>query len=351
MKNLVLIYLVLMLAVLTVGCAPSNKEASSSGASCKGIYYTRDSSGTLKKYNEFLNNAGTVCLTDPMELSQWEKTSEAVDKNKTKCVPQPSFASRTVIAANNYYAYRDDKSLIDFDSTTGIYRRLTLGEGKDGSQTFTRVQGCFYQRTGIGVDAIHGTQLMLDTDIYKTKTSESFDPVEIFKYTETATSLEMTRFDSSSDWDYKFCPEYSTPWGYCDLLRNGNIMYYPTLSLTEADALKNEALLIRKQYNFVTTTKAAFDAAWNSAISSRKEIGRNNWKYAVNILVDTPRYIDQAWREYMLGSRPYMPDVNSSQMPLFCYTGKKKVTLGDGSTAYINGEICYINGVYNFTQN
>lgn len=319
-------------------------------SNCKGVYYTRDAQGNLKKFNEWYNASAKACYTDPLALSQWEKTSEAWDKNQVVCTSQPQFASRSLISENNYYAYRDGKTYLDLDSSTGVFRRLVIGEDRSGQPVFTRLQGCFFQRTGQGVDAGFGTQILLDTEISKIKSSEAFDPWEIFRYTETANSLETTRFDSSGDWDFKFCPELSTPWGYCDLLRNGNIYYYPSLTAAQMDDLLNEALLIRKQFNFTAISKQQFEDVWANTEKTHAEIGRADWKYMVNGLVDTPLYIDQAWRDYVKGVRPYMPDISSNQMPPICYEGEREVVLSDGSTGKVYGEICYENGNYIFTQ-
>lgn len=344
----VILTIILISGVISCSKETKTTEKGPAVLSCRGIYYERDKSGELKKFNEWYNTSADACYTDNLPLSQWEKTSEAWNKKQIQCVPQPQFNSRSLISANNYYQYRDGKSYLDLDSSTGIYRRLVIGEGKNGESVFTRLQGCFYQRTGQGVDAVYGSQILLDTDVSKVKTSEYFDPMEIFSYTETSNSIEMVRFDSSGDWDFKFCPELSTPWGYCDLLRNGNIYYYPVLTSIEMDSLLNEALLIRRQFNFNTISKSDFESLWSDTEKSHKEVGRNEWKYMVNGLVDTPLYIDQAWREYVQGLRPRMPDVNSSQIPPICYEGKRKVTLEDGTSATLYGEICYEDGVYIF---
>jgi len=335
-----------------MGCSKDTKQTDNpnNSTSCRGVYYTRDGQGNLHKFNEWFNKTADACYTDNLPLSQWEKTSEAWDKKQIQCVPQPQFSSRSLVSANNYYQYRDGKSYLDLDSSTGVYRRLVIGEGKDGTPVFTRLQGCFYQRTGTGIDASFGSQILLDTDITKVKTSEYFDPMEIFSYTETSTSMEMVRFDSSSDWDFKFCPDSLTPWGYCDLMRNGNIYYYPVLTSAQQSSMLNEALLIRKQFNFTTISKSDFENVWSNTEETHTEVGRNDWKYMVNGLVDTPMWIDQAWREYVQGLRPYMPDVNSNQMPPICYEGKREVLLNDGTTAWLSGEICYEDGQYNFIQ-
>ena len=74
------------------------------------------------------------------------------------------------------------------------------------------------------------------------------------------------------------------------------------------------------------------------------------FKYKVIFSPDAPMFTQQAWIEYIKGIRPVMPDVNSiSQRPV-CYSGLKEVSLHDGSTSYIRGEVCYVNGEYTFTQ-
>jgi len=352
MKNFFIIYLILLCLILA-GCSGTEDGANGKdgvpGVSCRGIYYTRDANNNLLKFNEYYNVSANACYTDPLALSLWEAATEAWNKKNISCTPQPQFTSRTLVSANNHYSYRDGKMYLDLDSATGIFRKIVIGEDKEGNPTFTRLQGCFYQRTGQGVDAIYGKQILLDTEISKVKSSEHFDPIEIFKYSETATSLEMTRFDDSGTWDYKFCPELSTPWGYCDALRNGNEMYYPILSVAQQNALLAEALLIRRQFNYNIMNKSSFEVLWTNTENTHKEIGRNSWLYMVNGIVDTPRYIDQAWREYVMGNRIHMPDVDSGSMLPICYNGRKSVILQNGSTALIYGEICYIDGVYKFT--
>jgi len=329
-----------VLIYVTVGCVEEEKKEplskTQSPSDCRGIYYERNKYGELKKFKQWWNKSANACYTENLALSRWEETSEKWDKNKVKCKPQPQFYSRSLVSANNYYQYRNGKDFLDLDASTGIFRRLTIGEDDDGTSetdndgtpTFKRWQGCFYQRTGQGVDAIYGHQILLDGDFSKIKTSEYFNPMEIFSYTESTTSIEMVRFDSSSDWDWKFCPELSTPWGYCDLLRNGNIRFYPSLSTSEQANLLSEALLIRRQFNFNIILKSNFDEIWNIIETTHKEIGlfkENtnhtwNFKYIVNGLVDTPLWVDQAWREYIMGNRQRMPDISSNQMPSICYT-------------------------------
>lgn len=346
------IFIIVIICAAAIGCSKSNDQQAIGAVlkTCRGVYYTRDTQGSLKKFNEYFNSSANACYTDNMALNHWETTSEAWDKNKVTCVPQPQFQSRSLISANNYFSYRDARSFLDLDSATGVFRRIVIADGNDGNPTFSRLQGCFYQRTGQGIDVVYGNQILLDTEITKVKSTEYFDPMEIFSYVEMANSVEMVRFDSSSDWNYKFCPELSTPWGYCDLLRNGNMMFYPTLTASQMNSLLTEALLIRKQFNFTTITKSQFENIWSATEKTHHEIGRTDWMYMVNGIVDTPYYIDQAWRDYVRGSRPFMPDAKSTQLKPLCYNGKREVALEDGTKGYVYGEICYQDGKYEFTQ-
>ncbi len=362
LKRLTGVCMAISLLCGTVGCIEEEQKETQvqpqSPSDCRGVYYERNKYGELKKFKQWWNESAKACFTENLALSRWEETSEKWDKNKVQCDPQPQFNSRFLVSANNYYQYRNGKDFLDLDSSTGIFRRLTIGEDEDGTPTFTRWQGCFYQRTGQGIDAIYGNQILLDGDVSKIKTSGHFNPMEIFSYTESATSIEMVRFDSSSDWDYKFCPESSTPWGYCDLLRNGNIFFYPVLTPAEQASLLSEAILIRRQFNFNTISRSNFEIIWANTEKTYKEIGlfkENtnhiwNFKYMVNGLVDTPMFVDQAWKDYVKGLRPRMPDLSSIQIPPICYEGKREVILNDGTTAWINGEICYEDGQYNFIQ-
>lgn len=333
-----------LLAFLLVGCnAPTDAPSGTakSPSLCRGAYSTRDAQGNLRKFNEYSING--QCFTDNVALTRWEATSESRRKAGVSCVPQ-AFTSRTLVSANNFYAYRDGKVYLDLNASTGEYRKLTFAEGKDGKQVFSRLQGCFYVRH----DATYGDQILLD--VLNMATSQQFDPMEIFTYTTTATTMEMSRFDSSGDWDYRFCPADSTPWGYCDLLRNGNEMYFPNLSPAQQASVLAEALLIRKQFNYSTVSTSVFNNLWSKPEQTRTEEPQENYKYVVASIVDTPSYIDQAWASFVRGTRPTMPDVTSSQMPYICYDAHRTVTLIDGSTSRINGEVCYVDGQYVFTQ-
>lgn len=340
---------VFVMAIFLAGCgAPGATVTTNDSTPCGQTYYNRDTQGNLKKYQTYLLNG--QCMTDNVALTAWEASTEQRRKLGTPCTPQPQFASRSLVAANNYYAYRDGKVYLDLDASKGEYRRLMLGEDAQGKSTYSRLQGCFYERTGAGVDAAFGSQLLLDTYLPGAASTDAFNAMEIFKVdTDTSSELTLTRFDQSDDWDGLFCPYLNTPWDYCTLLRDGNTMYWPTLSVANKDALLTEALLIRKQFSYSTISKSAFEAKWSDPGTNRTETDSVNYKYAVVSIADVPWFIDAAWREYVMGTRPTMPNVNSNKMPNLCYKGKKRVILSDGTTALIDGEICYADGQYVFT--
>lgn len=319
--------LLLLPALLLVGC----------GKPCKGTYTERDSSGVLHKYNEYRADNGQ-CVKDTIALSQWEASSELRQKRGISCEPQ-ALSSRALVSANNFYSFRDGKIYLELNASTGEYRKLTLATDKSGEEVFSRLQGCFYERSG---------QILLDTS--NSASSQYFDPIEIFTYTDSGSTMEMVRFDDSADWDYRFCPYLDTPWGFCDLLRNGNEMFFPVLNAGQQAALLAEALLIRRQFNFSVTSLSNFSTAWSNAESTRTETAREDYLYAVQAVVDEPRYISQAWAQYVRGDRPVMPDITSNRIPEICYPGKRDVTLPDGSEGTIYGEICYVDGQYVFTQ-
>lgn len=318
-------HVLLALSLLAVGC----------GSPCKGQYTQTDANGNLQKFNEHTQDGVQGCVTDNVPLTQWESSLQARVNAHVVCPAQP--ASRSLVAASNFYSYRDGKVYLDLNAATGEYRKLTLAEGKDSKQVFTRLQGCYYMRAG---------QLLLDT--VNAASSQAFDPMEIFTYTTSSHALQMTRYDDSSDWDYKECPTLDTPDNFCADLRNGNEMYFPILTASQQSALLTEALLIRKQFNYSDVSSSTFEGLWANPTGTEKV--REDYKYAVAAIVDTPQYIDQAWASYVRGTSNTMPDITSSTMPPLCYQGKQSVTLADGSSGSIYGEVCYVNGSYSFTQ-
>lgn len=343
-----MLYVLLLLSLAFIGCSNNKSTDTILTSTCKGVYYERDSSGNLKKFNQYDQNG--QCLTENMKLSQFETTLENWNKKSVKCVPQSGFTSKTIVAANNYYDYRDNKAFLQFDSSTGIFRRIVLAEDKEGNPVYTKLQGCFYQRTGTGVDASFGKQILLDTDVSKLVTSQYFDAMEIFQYTESGNDINMVRFDDTKDYDYRNCPYLNTPWKFCEKLRDGNEMYFPVLPLADQTALRDEAILISRQFNWTLSSKSAFDSMWDNVSLNKREEIREGYLYDVIHIPDVPRYIDQAWKSYVMGNRPFMPDVTSNTSINLCYRGSKNVTMGDGSTGKVFGEVCYVDGNYTFTQ-
>lgn len=326
MTNSIRIQILAILVLFVLGCNPPPKKAasSSSPSTCRGHYSERDSKGNLKRYYEFEASPG-VCWTQSEALTQWESTSETWTKNNTECAPVPNLQSMTLSSDGNYYSYRDGKFFIDLNAQTGVYRKISIGESRanslvydkgvrkvvpQGSEVFSREQGCIYKRTATGIDAAYGTQLLLDTDKYAS--NEYFVPFEIYKIEEdTLNTMKLRRFDFIADWDEKMCPELRTPWGFCDLLKNGDYMFYPLFTNAEKVALRDEAIKIRTEYSFKKVAKSEFDNLWNSLPETHYEAIRTDWLYEVSFLVDTPPWIDQAWREYVMGIRPRMPVAGS----------------------------------------
>jgi hypothetical protein len=345
------VYLVLL---TLCACSQSNSSGSAAkavtAASCKGVYYTKDAQQVLHKWNQYWQADQAACFTDNLPLSNWETSSAKFINHSVSCTPQAGINSQTLIASNNYYSYRDGKVLLDLDASTGIYRQITMGADADGMPLYSKTEGCFYQRLGAGPDVSYGNQLLLDTDVSHWASTEDFMPFEIFNYTITGPNVSMTRFDSVSDWEYTFCPYLNTPYQYCTALRDGNIMYWPNLAPAVKTALRNEAILIRTKYNWITSSTASFNAKWSDTTSLGTEAPVGAFAYQVVQTADTPYYIDQAWHDYVTGARPYMPDTSSQTSPNICYQGSQNVTLAGGATGKIYGEICYTNGAYVFTQ-
>lgn len=294
--------------------------------------------GCGKEKSKIENAAEQHHWTSPIAQSQWEKSSDLRRKRGIRCTPQS--LSRTLVSGNNFYSYRDGKVFLDLNGATGQFRRLTLAEGKSGEPVYTRLQGCFYERN----DGVFGEQLLLDTD--SAASTQYFDPMEVFTFTITATTMEAVRFDDSYDWTPFFCPILDTPDGFCMLLRNGNEMFIPVLTVAQKTSLLAEAILIRRQFNFVNYAASAFDALW--ADPPGIERVREDYKFAVQAIVDTPRYIDQGWFKFLKRQSDLMPDITSNRVPPVCYSGRRAVTLSDGSTSTIYGQVCYSDGEYTF---
>lgn len=338
------------------GTSDSTRSAAPSASSCKGVYYTHSSSGQLQKWNQYWQADQGACLTDTMPLSNWQTTSAKFINNVVQCTPQAGISSQTLIAANNYYSYRDGKVLLDLNSSTGIYRKITTGYDTTGAPLFSRSEGCFYQRTGAGVDAARGPQLLLDTNVAQFASTEDVVPFEIFTYTISGINVAMTRFDSVADWDYTYCPASRVPTTYCMALDDGNSMFWPNLPAATKAALTNEAILIRTKYNWVTSSTSAFNMAWTSLDNMGNPYGTEAptgaFVYQVVPLADTPYFLDSSWRSYLIGTRATMPDTSSQTTPVICFPGSQDVLLTNGSRGKVYGELCFQgDGTLTFTGN
>ena len=303
---------------------------------CKGIYTTTDDSGKLHRYDEYYQADQDRCVTNPLELTNFQKTLQARQDNGVKCVPQAT--AKTLISSGNFYDYRDGKVLLDLGSD-GQYRRIMYGEDLNGAKIFSRQLGCYYTRDN---------QLFLEFE--HSASTELIFPAEIFAVADSGLNTNMVRWDNSGDWSYLFCPYLSTPWNFCTALRNGNIMYDPVVSAADQADLFKQALLIRKIYDYKALDKSSFEAAWSTVESYGSESGVKNFKYDVVPLMDQPPYTIQAQIDYVKGIRPTPPDLTSSNIPPICYLASKDVTLADGTSGKIHGEVCYVNGSYVFTQ-
>ena len=324
--------------------APSGPLAGGTGGRslCRGIYSTRDSEGDLHKWNEYAING--QCFTDSVALTHWQATSELRRKNHVTCTPQPQFSSRSLVADHNYYAYRDGREYLDLDSTTGEYRKVTLAEDVKGRPVFSRLQGCFYERS----DAVHGNQILLDSiDI---ASSQPFDPAEVYTYAISGNDFNAVRFDDSDNgWNAYFCPYLDTEDHYCQSLRNGNELFQPALTAAQQASLLAEAILIRREYNFTAISRSTFDALWIQVETERTEAVREGYHFEVSAIVDTPAFIDQAIFAFIRRASDTMPDQNGNRVPPICYPTRRHIILSNGQSGSISGESCYVNGVYEWS--
>jgi len=344
-------YFYLALFLILGACAKTDgTTAAQAPAACRGIYFVDDVYGH-HKYNEFFSTNFNSCATKSVGLTNWEETSLKFTQGLVTCTPQTGINSQSLVAANNFYAYRDGKAMIDLDSSTGIYRKLLIGSDADGKALFSKTMGCFYQRTGQGPDASFGNQLLLDAETQHWASSESTDALQIYNYTISGPNVLMNRFDATADWSYQFCLILDTPDEYCAARRNGNIMFEPDLSLAQTRLLEAEAILIRTKYNWTLMPTADFNTTWNTIESTRTESQQAAWIYTIIPFPDVPPFTYAAWRSYLMGKSSRMPVVTSSGVLPICYPGSQNVTLAGGTTGKVYGEICYTNGVYTFTQN
>jgi len=353
-------YVLLVATALLCSCNDESKTGATSNsqtaADCKGIYYSRDSQGNLLKFNQYWQADQKACLTDQVALSNYEKSTEKRRTHSVACVPQPTFPTMALRASGNFYSYRNDRYYLDFDAATGTFRRLTLGQDRNGKVVFQRDLSCFYAREDHETEPVdpqdYGKQLLLDFSNFPASSAD-FIPNEIFKYNDDGNgNWFMTRYDDVADWDFTFCPELTVPYENCTALRNGNLYFYPVLDAATQASLLAEAKLIRTQFNFSVMTRSEFQSLWDSFDKNGTELQQGgDWLYYTNHVVDASKLFDYSWRQYLMGLDQTMPDVAAvPQLPPVCYSGSQTVTLPNGNSAKVFGEICYANGVYTFTQ-
>lgn len=351
------------LAIFT-SCEEAQETLSSSEVNdeCRGEW-SEDTSSGLKKFNEFYQK-GLGCVTEQVALSQWEKSFEKRSNDDVQCTPQVDLGTMWLRSSNNFYTYKNNRIYLELDASTGEARRLIIAELENGKPVITREKFCYYLRTDGEIESVnpqdYGAMILFDLEF--ASSSSSFHPMEIYNYSEVGDDLFLTKMDNNSGVDWTFCSTNSTPWGFCDELRNGNSMYYPEdPNATVQAQLKAEAILIRSQMNFIKITEEEFYSKWSYSIENYVEVGTSKYisnggktKYLVNSLFDEPFFVGRAWRDYIRGDRPQMPDVQwaaTLQTPYVCYQGQKEIVLNNGSTSFIDGEIC-INqdGEYVFTE-
>ena len=348
----------ILVLLLIVSCGQKNenpKYVPTLNTHCEGHSRLQDEFGVIKKFYEYWHEGLEACVKESIPLTHFESSSRKRALSNIECSPQFNLPSLYLKAANHYYHYRNNRILLSLDAEAGIFKRITLGEDKDtGEYIFTRDIGCWFFREDFESEPSgnydHGKQLLLDLE--NAASSSLFHPMEIFRInSESNATIELTRFDDNSQTSWANCPT-STPLGFCDKLRNGNIFYYPTnLDNDDKSRLKAEAILIRSEFNFEKISKIEFESIWNFHIKNSKESSLGmNWKYIVQGFPDVPSFIHRTWRNYIIGSHAYMPDVTSPKIPSICYTTAKRVTFDDGSKGFVKGEACYVDGEYIFTQ-
>lgn len=356
--------LLFMIFLMVLSCNEDTEVTSrpTNQKECRGEWNTTDSQGNLKKYKETWNSYAKECFRENIPLSQWEKSLEKRKKHDVQCTPQVDIPNLWLRSSNNYYSYRNNRIFLELDASTGEARKLIVGELDNGEKSFKREIFCFYIRTDIENEPVnphnYGDMILFDSELGAS--SRSFHPMEIYNYETLPNGFSLTMMNNNHGVGWTWCPTRKTPWGFCDELRNGNIMFYPDdPDATTQDKLLAAAKLIRSEYNFIEITQKDFESVWKETVSNDIiEVGTQDyieyggtWKYMVTTIFDEPLFIGRAWREYLRGDRPYMPDVagaSSMGMPYVCYQTKKEVTLDSGERAFIDGEACYEDGVYKF---
>ena len=354
---------ILLILVITaaLGCLEKTTEQAplSSTLSCSSeIMYAWDPVyGESKKYTYEINPITQTCVKKNLVLTNYEQGLDRRRRNNITCKPQ-SIGKVWLKAAGNFYSYRNDRVFLELDGSTGQFRRITTGVTSDihssgaGLPSFSRDLGCFYLREDHETEPINpqdfGKQILLDMGPIGAS-SEGTTPIEVFKYEVTGNDWRMVRFDQNEDIGGYFCPYLLTPWEFCTALRNGNSHFLPDLDSSTNVSLTSEAILIRSEFNFTSITATDFNNVWDNAVKNSVETYEQAFKYSPKTIVDVPNYVWEAWRDYVMGNRPYMPDTQNISITEICYPSVKQITYVDGSTGLISGQACYDSaGNYTF---
>jgi len=330
-----------------------DNKSSTPSTNCEPLYLEYDTHGVLRKWRQEWNNKYNRCDREIIPLSYYEDNMRKRSRNNITCTPQNIIPGITFLkSANNFYSYRNDRYLLSLDPSTGEYRRILYGENKSGEEVFSKEFGCFYIREDLENEPWGATDYGIQIYLEQPKSASSNVTManEIYRITNMNVDWNFTAFDSTSDWSYQFCPYLSTPWEFCTLLRNGNIMFDSPLSNSQKSSLLSSALLIRTEYNFIEMDELEFEEKWQEVQTTIGESPQLDFKYKVKFTPDGPFYTESAWIDYIKDERPVMPDTNIIQQRPVCYNGFKSVVLEDGSSSFIRGEICYKDGVYDFTE-
>ncbi len=313
-----------------------------------------DEIGVVRRYEFYKTQNSEICKRGQIPLSRFEQGIRRRAEKNIKCVPQTELTSEVYLkSSNNYYHYRNDNYYLHLDPSTGAFRRIILGEDKNGNPAHMKEIGCFWTRqdyeSEIWGPQDYGLQILIDQS--NAATSNNTKSLEIYKITNNDTDWTFLSLNETQTWDESFCPFGSTPWGFCDFLRNGNILFAPKgLTLSQKNDLLKQAVLIRSYYVFSEIRQNEFHISWTKALTYEGEMAEVDFKYKITFGQDVPLNTINARVDYIKDLRPMMPEKGTSDQKLYCYDGFREVPLDDGTKSYIWGEICFEDGNYSFTQ-
>jgi hypothetical protein len=313
-----------------------------------------DEIGIVRRYEYYKTQNSEECKQGQIPLSRFEQGIRRRAEKNIKCVPQTELSEEVYLkASNNFYDYRNDKYFLHLDPETGIYKRILLGEDKNGNPAHIKEIGCFWARkdneTELWDSQDYGLQILIDQA--NAASSNNTKSEEVYKITKLNDEWTFLGVNETQTWSELFCPSGSTPWGYCDLLRNGNLMFEPkNLSAAQKNDLINQAVLIRAYISFSEALGNEFHSKWSEAFKYEGEMAEMDFKYRITFAQDVPRFTFNAVVDYVRDLRPMMPEGTQIDENFYCYQGFKDIVLTDSSTGHIWGEICSQNGDYTFTE-